>query len=104
MAQIITNGNIEELIATGKPLVLDFSASWCGPCKRIAPLIDSLAEKYEAQAIIGKIDIEEEEDLAMKYGIRNVPTVLFIKNGEVVDKQVGVASLAVFEEKLNAIL
>ena len=104
MAQIITNGNIEELIATGMPLVLDFSASWCGPCKRIAPLIDSLAEKYEAQAIIGKIDIEEEEDLAMKYGIRNVPTVLFIKNGEVVDKQVGVASLAVFEEKLNAIL
>ncbi len=104
MAQTITSNNIEELIATGKPVVIDFSATWCGPCKRIAPLIDTLAEKYADQAIIGKTDIEEEEDLAMKYGIRNVPTVLFIKGGEVVDKQVGVASLAVFEEKLNAIL
>ncbi len=104
MAQIITNTNIEELMATGKPVVIDFGATWCGPCKRIAPLIDTLAEKYADQAIIGKVDIEEEEDLAMKYGIRNVPTVLFIKGGEVVDKQVGVASLAVFEEKLNAIL
>ncbi len=104
MAQTITSSNIEELMATGKPVVIDFSASWCGPCKRIAPLIDTLAEKYADQAIIGKTDIEEEEDLAMKYGIRNVPTVLFIKGGEVVDKQVGVAPLAVFEEKLNAIL
>lgn len=104
MAQIITNDNIDELIASGKPLVLDFSASWCGPCKRIAPLIDTLAEKYEGQAIVGKIDIEEEEDLAIRYGIKNVPTVLFIKDGTVADKQVGTASLAVFEEKLNAIL
>lgn len=104
MAQTITSNNIEELMATGKPVVIDFSATWCGPCKRIAPLIDTLAEKYADRAIIGKTDIEEEEDLAMKYGIRNVPTVLFIKGGEIVDKQVGVAPLAVFEDKLNAIL
>lgn len=104
MAEIITKDNIEEFLAGGKPVVLDFSASWCGPCKRIAPLIETLAEKYAGQAIVSKIDIEEEEELAMRYGIRNVPTVLFFKNGEMVDKQVGAAPLSVFEEKLTAIL
>lgn len=104
MAQAITDTNYEELAAQGKPMVLDFWATWCGPCKKIAPIVEALAADYEEQAIIGKVDIEESEDLAMKFGIRNIPTVLFIKNGEVVDKQVGAAPRATLEEKLKAIL
>lgn len=100
----ITNNNFSELVATGKPIVLDFAATWCGPCKRVAPIIEALAADYEGQAIIGKADVEEEEELAMQFGVRSVPTILFIKGGEVVDKQVGAASRQVLEEKLKAIL
>lgn len=104
MAQIINSENFDQLAATGKPIVLDFWATWCGPCKRIAPIIEALAADYEGQAIIGKCDVEDDEDLAMRFGIRNVPTVLFIKNGEVVDKMVGAAARPAFEEKLKSLL
>ena len=104
MALAITDSNFEELVASGKPVVVDFWATWCGPCKKIGPFIEELAEEYKDQAVIGKCDVEENDDLATRFGIRNVPTVLFIKNGEVVDKQVGAAPKATFEEKLKAIL
>ena len=98
MAHNISIDNIDELLANGKPLMLDFSASWCGPCKRLAPIVDALDEKYADQVIIGKIDIEEEEDLATKYGIRNVPTILFIKDNTIVDKQaIKLGSILSFE-------
>lgn len=100
----ITDANYEELAAQGKPMVLDFWATWCGPCRKIAPIIEALAGDYEGQAIIGKVDIEESEDLAAKFGIRNIPTVLYLKGGEVVDKQVGAAPRPVLEEKLKVIL
>ena len=104
MAQTITSDNLQALIATGKPVVVDFWASWCGPCRMVGPIIEALAEEYDGRAIIGKCDIEEDENLPAQYGVRNIPTILFIKNGEVVDKQVGAASRQVFEEKLKAIL
>ncbi|MBQ6085229.1 MAG: thioredoxin [Bacteroidaceae bacterium] len=104
MAQKITSENFEELIASGKPIVLDFWATWCGPCRRVGPIIEELANDYEGQVIVGKCDIEEDEDLPMRFGVRNIPTILFIKNGEVVDKQVGAAARPVFEEKLKSIL
>lgn len=104
MAQSINSQNFEALVATGKPIVLDFWATWCGPCKKIGPIIEALAADYEGQATIGKCDVEEDEDLAARFGIRNVPTVLFIKGGEVVDKIVGAASRSAFEDKLKAIL
>lgn len=104
MAQTITSEIFETLLTDGKPVMVDFSATWCGPCKRIAPFVDTLAEKYAEQAHVVKCDIEECEELALRYGIRNVPTILFIKGGEVVDKQVGAAPLAALEEKLQAIL
>lgn len=104
MAQVINSANFEELIASGKPVVLDFWATWCGPCKRVGPLVEELATEYADKAIVGKCDIEEDEELPMRFGIRNIPTILFIKDGQVVDKQVGACSKAVLEEKLNAIL
>ena len=104
MALAITDSNFEELLASGKPVVVDFWATWCGPCKKIGPDIEALAEEYKDQAVIGKCDVEENDGLAMRFGVRNVPTVIFIKNGEVVDKQVGAAPKSTFEEKLKAIL
>ncbi|MCR5289052.1 MAG: thioredoxin [Treponema sp.] len=101
---VINEENYEEIASQGKPMMLDFWATWCGPCKKIGPDIEALANEYEGKAIVGKVDVEEAEDLAMQFGIRNVPTILFIKNGEVVDKVVGAAPKSTFEEKLKAIL
>lgn len=100
----ITDQNYQEIVAKGLPLVLDFSATWCGPCKKVAPIMDEIAEEYEGKVIIGKCDVDECEDLAMQYGIRNVPTVLYVKDGSVVTKQVGAANKSVFVEKLQEIL
>ena len=104
MAQKITSDNLQALIATGKPVVLDFWATWCGPCRMVAPVIEALATEYDGRAIVGKCDIEEDENLPAQYGVRNIPTILFIKEGQVVDKQVGAASRQILEEKLKAIL
>lgn len=104
MALEITDGNFEALVAEGKPVVVDFWATWCGPCKKIAPDIEALAKEYEGQVTIGKCDVDANDALTSKYGVRNIPTVLFIKNGEVVDKQVGAAPKAAFEEKIKALL
>lgn len=101
---VINDENYEELVAQGKPMVLDFWATWCGPCKKIAPFVQELADQYEGQVIVGKVDVEEAEDLASQFGIRNIPTVLYLKNGEVVDKVVGAATKATLEEKLKALL
>ena len=100
----ITSQNFNELIAQGKPVVVDFWATWCGPCKKIAPLVEELAAEYEGQAIIGKVNVEEEDDLVAQFGIRNIPTVLFFKDGAVVDKVVGAVPKSELEGKLKAIL
>lgn len=83
MALAITESNFDELLASGKPVMVDFWATWCGPCKKIGPEIEALAEEYEGRAIIGKCDIEENDELALRFKIRNVPTILFFKNGGV---------------------
>lgn len=100
----ITSDNYESIVAQEKPVVLDFWATWCGPCKKIGPFIEELAQEYEGQAIIGKVNVEDEDDLASKYSVRNIPTVIYLKNGEVVDKFVGATTKEVLEEKLKAIL
>lgn len=104
MAQIINSENFESLVATGKPVVLDFWATWCGPCKRIAPIIEALAEEYAEKAVIGKCNVEEDEEMAVRFGVRNIPTVIFIKNGAVTDKVVGASTRATYEEKLKSLL
>lgn len=104
MALEFTTENFKEIIASDKVTVVDFWAQWCGPCKMVGPVIDELANDYEGKANIGKVNIDVEGDIAAEYGIRNIPTILFIKNGEVVDKQVGAVPKATLEEKLNALL
>ena len=104
MALEITDSNVQEILAEGKPVVMDFWAPWCGPCKMVGPIIDELATEYEGKVIIGKCDVDENGDVAAEYGIRNIPTVLFFKNGELVDKQVGSAPKSAYVAKIEAIL
>lgn len=104
MERKINDENFEAVLAEGLPVVVDFSATWCGPCQRIAPYFKELAETYAGRVIVGKCDVDEAETLPARFGVRNVPTVLFIKNGEVVDKNVGAAPMSVFVEKIEALL
>ena len=100
----ITNDNFGALIATGKPVVIDFWATWCGPCQKMGPLIEALAEDYDGKAIVGKCNVDEEDELAVQFGVRSIPTVVFLKDGEVRDIQVGLCPKSVLEEKLNKLL
>jgi thioredoxin 1 len=100
----ITKENFSEIISGGKPVVIDFWATWCGPCRKVAPVIEELAEEYKDQVVVGKVDVEEQDDLAFQFGIRNIPTVLFLKDGQVVDKIVGATVKAAYEEKIKAML
>ena len=104
MALEITDSNFQEILAEGKPVVMDFWAPWCGPCKMVGPIIDELATEYEGKVIIGKCDVDENGVVAAEYGIRNIPTVLFFTNGELVDKQVGSAPKSAYVAKIEAIL
>jgi len=105
MALEITDANFEELVMNSdKPVMIDFWAVWCGPCRMVGPIVEELATEYEGKAVIGKVDVDSNPNIAMKYGIRNIPTVLYVKSGEVVDKQVGAAPKQSFVSKLDAIL
>ncbi len=104
MALEITDSNYKALLAGEKPVVIDFWAPWCGPCKMVTPIIEELAAEYEGRIAIGKCNVDDNNDVAVEFGIRNIPTVIFLKNGEMVDKQVGTAAKPVFVNKLEALL
>lgn len=104
MEVTITNANFSEYLKGDKPVVVDFWATWCGPCRAMAPAVEELANDFADKAVVGKCNVEEEEDLAMEYGIRNIPTLLFFKGGKLVDKHVGMASKDTLAAKLNALL
>lgn len=100
----ILDGNYKQIIDSEKLVVIDFWANWCGPCKMVSPVIDELAQEYAEQAVIGKCDVDDNSEITEEYGIRNIPTVLFFKDGKLLDKQVGSAPKSTFEEKLKALI
>ena len=104
MEVTISSENFESLKNGDKPLVVDFWATWCGPCRMVGPIISKLAEKYDGKIVVGKCDVEENDDLTEEFGIRNIPTILFFKNGQIVDKIVGAQSESKLEEKFLALL
>ncbi len=105
MALTFTDANFEELVKkSDKPVLVDFWAEWCGPCKMIGPVVEELSKEYEGKAVIGKVDVDSNPGTSVEFGIRSIPTLLFFKNGEIVDRQVGVVSKAVLAQKLDALL
>ena len=105
MAVEITDANFDELVLQSKiPVVVDFWAEWCGPCRMVGPIIDELHKEYDGKAIVGKVNVDENPGISGQFGVRNIPTILFIKDGQVADKLVGAAAKSKFEEILVAIL
>ena len=105
MALTITGENFDEKVLQADQVVMiDFWAEWCGPCRMVGPIIEQLADDYEGKAIIGKLDVDANQDISVKYGIRSIPTVLYFKNGEIVDKQVGATTKSAYEQKLQIFL
>lgn len=104
MALAITKDNFEEISASQLPVVIDFWAEWCGPCRMISPIIDELAGEYEGRAVIGKCDVDNNDDIVGKFMVRNIPTIVFIKGGQVEDKQVGACTKADLVKKLEKLL
>ncbi len=105
MALEITDATFEEqVLKSDKPVLVDFWAAWCGPCRMVGPIIEELSHEYEGKVVVGKVDVDSNQEFAAKYGVRNIPTVLVFKDGEVVGRQVGVAPKNVYEEALNSLL
>ena len=105
MTLAITDATFDEVVLkSDKPVVVDFWAAWCGPCRMVGPVIDEIATEYEGKAVVGKVDVDANQEFAAKYGVRNIPTVLVFQNGEVVGRQVGVAPKKNYTDAIDALL
>jgi thioredoxin 1 len=105
MALEITDANFDELVLkSDKPVMVDFWAEWCGPCRMVGPVVEEIAKDYEGKAIVGKVNVDNNPGVSAKFGIRNIPTILFIKNGEIADKSVGAVPKAQLSQKLDALI
>lgn len=103
MALELTDSNFDELVLkSDKPVLVDFWAEWCGPCRMVGPIVEELSGEYEGKAVVGKVDVDSNPGISMKFGIRNIPTLLLFKNGEIVDKQVGAVPKHILKGKLDA--
>ena len=102
--ELTTENFDEQVTASDKPVLVDFWASWCGPCKMVAPVLEQMATEQGDHAVIGKLNVDQHPEVAARFGIRNIPTLLFFKGGEIVDKQVGAAPLERLQEKMNTLL
>ena len=100
----MTNANIDEILAASQPVVIDFWATWCGPCRMLTPTVDEIAAEYEGRAIIAKCNVDDADEVALNFRVRNIPTLVFIKNGEVVDRTVGVVSKQEIAAKIDALI
>lgn len=104
MAFNFTDDNFKQKVAESMPIVIDFWAEWCGPCRMVTPIIEELAAEYEGKVLIGKMNVDENSSTPAEFSVRNIPTILFIKNGEVVERHVGAASKAILQQKVEALL
>ena len=104
MAQVVTNANIAEILSSSQPVVIDFWATWCGPCRVLGPTVEEVAGEYEGRAVVAKCNVDDCEDISMKYGIRNIPTLLFFKDGQVVDRTVGVVSKQEITSRIDKLI
>ena len=105
MALEITDATFDKIVLqSDKPVLVDFWAAWCGPCRMVGPIIDELSKEYDGKAVVGKVDVDSNQEFAAKYGVRNIPTVLLFKNGELVDRKVGVSPKQVYVEAIDGAL
>ena len=105
MALEITDATFEEtVLKSDKPVMVDFWAAWCGPCRMVGPIIDEISKDYDGKAVVGKVDVDANQEFAAKFGVRNIPTILIFDKGELVGRQVGVAPKTTYEEALNSLL
>ena len=105
MALEATDSNFEEMVLkSDKPVIVDFWAEWCGPCRMVGPIVEEVGQDYDGKAIVAKVDVDSNPGITAKYGIRNIPTILFFKNGEIADKQVGAVPKSTIVNKLEALL
>ena len=105
MALEITDATFDNIVLqSDKPVLVDFWAAWCGPCRMVGPIIDELSNEYDGKAVIGKVDVDSNQEFAAKYGVRNIPTVLLFKDGELIDRKVGVSPKQVYAEAIDSAL
>ncbi|MFZ4785861.1 MAG: thioredoxin [Flavobacteriales bacterium] len=105
MAVEITDSNFADVaLSTDKPVMIDFWAEWCGPCRMVTPIVEEMSNDYDGKAIVGKVNVDENPDISAKFGIRNIPTIIFLKGGQVVDKSVGAVPKNVLTEKMEALI
>ncbi len=98
----ITDSNYEQIITGGKPVMVDFWAEWCGPCRIVGPVVEEMAQEYDGKVVVGKVDVDNNPSITAKFGIRSIPTLLIFKNGEIVDKQIGAVPKSILSKKLDA--